>query len=271
MGQERQLSDSLTHDHGGGQTRGGNHTRPPSLIRLSPPSAAPRLLCLPYAGGHGELYRRWVRDLAGRAEVWAADLPGHFRRGDLAPVTDPDVVIAEITAETVALMDRPLVLFGHSMGALLAFEVVRNLEAAGHEVSALIASACLAPHLREARPPTGTESDQELVALMRLWGTIDTEVLSNRDFLDAILPPLRADLALCDRYRYRLGSVRAPVMALAGTADVKTPLRDVEAWQRCTADWRGVQVIPGPHLFLTSAHSHVLAAITTFLAELSQS
>ena len=269
MRQKRQLPDSLTHDHRR-TDHGGIETSIPSLIRLSPPSAAPRLLCLPYAGGHGELYRRWVRDLAGRAEVWAADLPGHFRRGDLDPVTDPDAVIAEITAEAMALMDRPLVLFGHSMGALLAFEVVRNLEAAGHEVSALIASACLPPHLREARPPTGAESDQELVALMRLWGTIDQEVLSNRDFLDAILPPLRADLALCDRYRYRPGAVRAPVMALAGTADVKTPLRDVEAWQRCAADWRGVQVIPGPHLFLTSAHTHVLAAVTTFLAELSK-
>jgi surfactin synthase thioesterase subunit len=60
-------------------------------------------------------------------------------------------------------------------------------------------------------------------------------------------------------------------MALAGTADRKTPLRDVEAWEHCAADWRGVQVIPGPHLFLTSAHSHVLAAVTTFLAELSKS
>jgi surfactin synthase thioesterase subunit len=228
-------------------------------------------LCLPYAGGHGELYRRWVRDLAGRAEVWAADLPGHFRRGELDPVTDPDVVIAEITAETVALTDRPLVLFGHSMGAILAFEVARNLEAAGHEVSALIVSASLPPHLRETRPPTGTESDQELVALMRLWGTAGQELLSNREFLDVVLPPLRADLVLCDRYRYRPGAVRAPLMALAGTADIKTPLRDVEAWQRCAADWRGVQVIPGPHLFLTSAHSHVLAAVATFLAELSKS
>jgi surfactin synthase thioesterase subunit len=76
---------------------GGEPSAARSLVRLSPPSSLPRLLCLPYAGGRGELYRSWVRPLAGRAEVWAADPPGRFRRTGLDPVTDPDAVMAEIS------------------------------------------------------------------------------------------------------------------------------------------------------------------------------
>ncbi|MGH3249565.1 MAG: thioesterase II family protein [Trebonia sp.] len=240
-----------------------------SLVRLSPPSSAPRLLCLPYAGGRGELYRGWVRDLAGRAEVWAADLPGRFRRTGREPVTDPDLVIAEISAEAAPLTDRPLVLFGHSMGALLGFEVARVLEAAGHEVAALIVSASPAPHLRAARAPAGPESDEQLVARLRSWGTTDDGLLANREFLELVLPPLRADLTLCDRYQYRPGPLRAPLMALAGAADPVAPWREVAAWKSCAADWRGVVVIPGQHLFLTTAQPHVLIAIATFLARMT--
>jgi surfactin synthase thioesterase subunit len=82
-------------------------------------------------------------------------------------------------------------------------------------------------------------------------------------------PPLRADLALCDRYRYRPGQVRAPLLALAGTADLVAPLRDVEAWEPCGADWRGVQVIGGQHLFLATAQPYVLTAVAALLAEVS--
>jgi surfactin synthase thioesterase subunit len=242
-----------------------------SLVRLSPPSAAPRLLCLPYAGGHGELYRSWVRPLAGRAEVWAADLPGRFRRAGLYPVTDPDVVAAEISAEAAPLADRPLVLFGHSMGALLGFEVARTLEAQGHQVSALIASASPAPPVRADRTPTGPETDEQLVARLRSWGTIDHRLLANHEFLELVLPPLRADLTLCDQYRYRPGPLRAPLLALAGTADTVAPLREVEAWQSCAADWRGVQVVPGQHLFMTTSQPYVLAVVVTLLAAVQAS
>lgn len=241
-------------------------TAPGSLVRLSPPSGAPRLLCLPYAGGRGELYRSWVSPLAGRAEVWAADLPGRFRRAGLHPVTDPDAVAAEISAEAVSLADRPLVLFGHSMGALLGFEVARILEAQGHQVSALVASASPAPPVRAARPPTGPETDEQLVARLRSWGTTDGRLLANQEFLELVLPPLRADLTLCDHYRYRPGPLRAPLLGLAGTADTVAPLREVEAWQSCATDWRGVQAIPGQHLFLTTSQPYVLAAVATLLA-----
>ena len=224
------------------------------------------MLCLPHAGGRGDQYRRWARDLAGRAEIWAADLPGRFRRSRMDALTNPDEVIAEISAEAAALADRPLAVFGHSMGALLGFEVTRTLEAAGYPVHAFIASGSPAPHLRAQRAPAGPFPDSKLIAQLRSWGTTDERLLSNAEVLGIVLPPLRADLTLCDRYQYRPGQVRAPALALAGTADVVAPLREVEAWETCCADWRGVHVIPGQHLFVQTAQPYVLAAVATFLA-----
>ena len=131
-------------------------------MRLSAPSSGARLLCLPYAGGRADGYRRWIGDLAGIAEVWAADLPGRHRRAGEPLVTDPDAVVAGIATDAHALLDRPLAVFGHSMGALLAFEVVRELERRGGDILALIVSGCPAPHLRATRTSRGPRTDGEL-------------------------------------------------------------------------------------------------------------
>jgi medium-chain acyl-[acyl-carrier-protein] hydrolase len=237
-----------------------------SLTRLSSPSAGPRLLCLPWAGTRGDLYQGWARDLGDVTEVWAAGLPGRHRRAGEALTTDPEAVIAEIAAEARSLLDRPLAVFGHSMGALLGFEVVRALEHSGGQVSGLVVSGCAAPALRAAAPETGPLTDAGLISRMRSWGAIPEALLGDPAFLALALPPLRADLDLCDRYRHQPGAVvRAPLLALAGTADNVAPLRAVEAWAEYSTDWRGVQVISGRHLFVLTARPFVLNALATFL------
>jgi pyochelin biosynthetic protein PchC len=86
------------------------------LVRLSAASAAPRLLCLPHAGGRGDFYHRWTADLAGTLELWTVALPGRDRRAGELPETELNALIKSITAESLELLDRPLAVFGHSMG-----------------------------------------------------------------------------------------------------------------------------------------------------------
>ena len=187
-----------------------------ALWRLSSASDAPRLLCLHHAGGNGAFYLSWAADLAGTCEVWTANLPG--RRGRvLEPlVTDLNTLVAELADAAEALLDRPLAIFGHSMGALLAYEVARELRRRGcPPLSALVVSACRAAHLRPEL--TGVpRGDAELTGLLRSWGGTPPGLLEDEEFLGLVLPPFRADLLLCDAYRYRPGPrLHAPLTLLS--------------------------------------------------------
>lgn len=238
----------------------------PAWVRLSAPSALPRLLCLPYAGGRGDGYHRWASGLAGTLEVWAADLPGRHRRASEPADSDPDTVIAELTAAAAALADRPLAIFGHSLGALLGFEVAAALERRGTGVAALVVSGSAAPQVRAARQPITPVSDAELVARLLRWGGTPRELLADREFRDLVLPPLRADLTLCDRYRYRGTTLRAPITALAGADDETAPAAEVALWQHCTVAWRGLRVLPGGHFFIAGGLGTLLNIVAAAVA-----
>jgi surfactin synthase thioesterase subunit len=136
------------------------------------------------------------------------------------------------------------------MGALLALEVVRELERRGAAVLALIVSGCPAPHLRATRAKRAPRTDAELVDQLRSWGGTPAELLDDPEFMALALRPLRADLALCDRYRSRPGRVQAPLTALAGSDDGVAAVPEVEAWAGYSARWRGVHVVDGGHFFV---------------------
>ena len=230
-----------------------------ALWRLSAASDAPRLLCLHHAGGNGAFYASWAADLADSCEVWTVNLPG--RRGRvLEPlVTDPDMLVAELADAAETLLDRPLAIFGHSMGALLGYEVARELRRRGRPpLSALVVSACRAAHLRT--PATSAPPDNaELTRLLRSWGGTPTELLRDPEFLHLVLPPFRADLLACDAYRYRPGApLDIPMTALADADDKVAPVRDVAAWSEHSTRWRGLHVLAGGHFYLVQARRPVL-------------
>jgi surfactin synthase thioesterase subunit len=233
-----------------------------ALWRLSSASDAPRLLCLHHAGGNGAFYLSWAAELAETCEVWTVNLPG--RRGRvLEPlITDPDVLVAELADAAEALLDRPLAIFGHSMGALLGYEVARELRRRGcPPLSALVVSACRAPHLRPETEPV-PRGDAELAGLLRSWGGTPPELLADEEFLSLVLPPFRADLLLCGAYRYRPGvPLDIPLTALAAAHDDVAPVRDVAAWSECSTRWRGIQVVGGGHFYLVPARRLVLDVV----------
>jgi surfactin synthase thioesterase subunit len=230
------------------------------LVRLSVASAAPRLLCLPHAGGRGDFYRRWTTDLAGTLELWTIALPGrHSRAGELAE-TDLATVVKRIAAQSLDLLDRPLAIFGHSMGAILGLEVIRELETSEPPLRGLVVSGCSVPALR-VRRAADERSDAALVGLLTSWGGTPPELLHDPAFLAATLPVLREDLLLYDQYQDRPGRVRTPLMALAGSADTTAPPAAVGAWSSYTSDWRGLRVLPGGHFFIYTAQRAVIDAI----------
>ncbi|MFI8288390.1 thioesterase II family protein [Streptomyces sp. NPDC085614] len=238
------------------------------IRRLLPSEAPVRLVCFPHAGGAASYYHRMARKLSGEAEVLAVQYPGRQDRrrepcvDDLAELAD--LVLAEIRPWT----DRPLAFFGHSMGALLSFEVARRLERDGGTLTALFVSGRRAPRLTrpgEVRP----RSDDELVAAVRKLNEAELPLLDEPAVRDFVLPPLRGDYRAVEAYRYAPGPPLAcPVVMLTGDQDPQVTWDEAQAWREHTNGAFDLRSFPGGHFYLDTHTADVAGLVATHLRNL---
>ncbi|MBT0771670.1 thioesterase [Kineosporia sp. J2-2] len=235
----------------------------PWIRRFRPTSTATaRLVCLPHAGGSASWYLPVASALSPRADVLAIQYPGRQDRGREAPLPDLATLADRLAPVLLPLDDLPLFLFGHSMGASLAFELTRRLEAAGLPVARLFVSGRRAPSvLHDGR--VHLMDDAGLLGHLRGLDGTAPAVLDDADLMRAALPALRADYRAAELYRGTPGAtVAAPVTALGGDADPETPVADVAAWSAHTTGGFELEVFPGGHFFVTGrAASDVLALL----------
>jgi medium-chain acyl-[acyl-carrier-protein] hydrolase len=167
-------------------------------------------------------------------------------------------------------LDRPFAFFGHSMGALVAFELCRRLqrEECGRPIC-LLASGCGAPHVRSAHSAIhALPAAQFSQELRRLNGT-PAAVLDDNELMELVLPTLRADFRLCETYEYLSGPPLAcPIVALGGLGDDTVSRQDLDAWREQTTGRFRARLLPGDHFFLHSSGCLLLEAIARDLAEL---
>lgn len=236
-------------------------------VPVPDPAARLRLLCFPYAGGSAAAYRPWAAQLPVGVELATVLLPGREARLAEPAVCDMAELVAALLANLRPAVDgRPYALFGHSMGATVAYEFCRALVAAGGPApTALLVSGAPAPQLRR-RPRTHGYADGELTQLLRRRRDIPTELLTP-ELLQLVLPTLRTDLMLLDRYSHRPGvPLAVPIFAYAGTEDLEVTLAEVAAWERCTTGPTQVQAVPGDHFFIADGSfrgrlGHVLSGL----------
>ena len=169
------------------------------------PHARLRLFCFPYAGGTAQIYRQWPDYLPTDVEVCSIQLPGRGSQLQQPAFTRLLALVEPLTETIARHLDKPFVFFGHSMGALIGFEVARRLRREGRrEPEGLFVSGRRAPQIDEPEPVTFNLPDAELLdELRRLNGTPE-EVLDNPDLLQLMLPILRADFEVCQTYSYTL-------------------------------------------------------------------
>lgn len=221
------------------------------LARPRPVDARLRLVFFPHAGGAPSGAAPLAGPLHPDAELWVAQLPGRERRFTEPAATRLVDLVAPLGAAVTRQVAPPFVLFGHSMGALLAFEVARWLHAAGGPLPAhLVVSACQAPHLPRWRPARHTLDDVELRRWLDECGGLPPEVGADPQLLDLLLPTLRADLRACETHRYRPGPpVPCPITALAGVDDPLVSPADMAAWREHTTAEFALRTLPGGHFY----------------------
>lgn len=234
------------------------------VVRRAPRhKARKRLFCFPYAGGSASLFRGWETAFGPDVDVCAVELSGRGGRIDEAPARSWDELMSDVETSLRPWLDVPYVLFGHSLGARIAFETARRAVST-LTPSRVVVSACPSPD-RERHENISALSDEAFVArILRLGGTA-AEVLEHPELRALFLPILRADYALVDTVPPVDGPIRCPITALAGTEDVDVPQSEVESWERYGSGFRFVAV-PGGHLFLVSHRARVVSELGRDLA-----
>lgn len=229
-------------------------------------------MCFPHAGGSASFYYPMSRQLSPGVDVLAVQYPG--RQDRRAEPNIPDIgELADRIAEALApWTDLPFTLFGHSMGATLAYEVARRLQATGGQgATDLFVSGRRAPH-RNLDDGLHLLPDDELVAdLWSLDGT-DSQAFGDAELLKLILPAIRSDYRAAETYRYIPGpKLRCPIHALTGFSDLRVPVDELHYWSAHTEGAFDLQVFSGGHFYLKAkAHeSVILRAITDRMPRLS--
>jgi medium-chain acyl-[acyl-carrier-protein] hydrolase len=234
------------------------------------PAARLRLMCLPPAGGGASRYRNWAAHLPADVEVVSVQLPGRENRFNERPIESMDQLVGPLIDGLASYLVAPFALFGHSMGAMIAFELIRQLRSRGVRPVHLFVSGCRAPDLPSRSPDWHTLPDPEFIAAIEELGGIPPELLAERQFLDAMLPTLRSDCALTETYAFSSEAMLScPVSAFGGLRDKEVPPEDVRAWSRHTTGPFRVHLLPGDHFFVNSARADLLRLVVSELGSAS--
>ncbi|MGZ3181898.1 MAG: thioesterase II family protein [Telluria sp.] len=237
------------------------------------PEARLRLFCFPYAGGSAAIFKDWVAPLGPQVELHAVQLPGRGARFGEAPVRSIGLLVHHLATAMAPLLDRPCVFFGHSNGALLAFELARELQRRGeHALRHLIVSAKRAPHLPRLGPITYDLPEAEFIQVLREYEGTPQEILNDPELLRCLLPAIRADFGLSDLYEFRPGYGLACNLSLFGSLnDRYVPYDDLLAWSVHGKGEVRSHVFGGGHFFMHSHADDVIAEVVRTLGEVAGS
>lgn len=213
------------------------------------PACRLRLVCVPYAGGSASLFRGWERSLPAGVQVLAVQLPGRAERWREPRVTRFDAVVDAITASLGAVAGEPLAFFGHSLGAVVSYEVARRLRDHGREPLQLFVASCSAPLPGRRLPSLSGLDDGALRTELARLGVQD-EALAEPELMEVLLPLLRSDFAIADGYRNLGGeALSCPITACRGDGDTLVPPSHAAEWGRCTTGPFRLKTLVGRHLF----------------------
>lgn len=241
----------------------------PWIIRAQPQAAARlRLFCFPYGGGGAMMLRPWQNRLPPGVELCLIQLPGRENRLRERPLTAIEPVLDEVHAGMQPLLDLPFAIYGHSLGALIGFEVARRLRSTqGLLPRRLLVSSRSAPQLPATQPLLHPLPDAEFVAQIReRYNGIPSAIVEDPELLQLFLPPLRGDLTILETYQYTPEPpLETPISAFGGTRDHSVTEADLRAWAEQTSVSFDLRMFEGDHFFIQTQTAAFLAEISRLL------
>ncbi len=225
--------------------------------------ASARLFCFPHAGGGASVFRNWSEDLPSAIELCPARLPGREARLSEPPLTTMRELVAALAEAIAPHLEGRFAFYGHSMGAIVAFELARLLRASGAPMPACLAvSGARAPQFRAGWIPPPEPGEREFLDQLRRLEGIPQEALDSPELLAAILPALRADASLYRQYVYEeQPPLECPIFAYGGQADPNVTPEHLAAWGGQTSVCFRARLFPGGHFFFNRSRAEFLAAL----------
>ncbi|MGD1020132.1 MAG: thioesterase II family protein [Verrucomicrobiia bacterium] len=236
-------------------------------FRKPNPQARLRLFCFPYAGSGASIFRTWSDGLPADVEICPVEFPGRGTRLIKTPFTQLSPLIEALAQALVPLLDKPFAFFGHSLGALVGFELARQLRRqTGVQPVHLFVSADRAPQIpHRDRPLHALPEGEFLVELSRLNG-IPEKVLEDMELMQIMLPILRADFAVYETYVYATEPrLDCPVSVFGGLQDHRVSRGDLEAWCDQTSASFSLRMFDGDHFFWNTTQPLLLKALSQVL------
>ena len=221
-----------------------------------------RLFCFPHAAGNALFFTDWQRRVPAAVEVCPVELPGRGARIDEPAFRQMDALAETLCEVLQPLLDVPFALFGHSMGAYVACELARQLDAAhGQTAAHLFVSGAAAPDRTPRSPPLHSLPERDLIRALNELGGTPAPVLARDELVAAMLPTIRADLMLAETY-VAPRSTRLPcsITAFGGASDA-IDRRSLQAWSNFTEGAFRLHMFPGNHFFVGQVGSAVVAEI----------
>lgn len=214
------------------------------------PDARWRLFCFPYAGGSGHVFRTWGEQLPG-VEVLGVLYPGRSSRYTTPLIDNLEEMVDALMDELALYQEKPFAFFGHSLGALIAFELARTLRKKGRIIPELLCvSACDAPQLLPISPIIHNLLDKEFVQAIREIGGTPEEILNHQELLAMMLPILRADIKILETYQYEPEApLKIPLYAAGGVEDTVVVRENLLAWEEHTAARWESRFFRGGHFY----------------------
>ena len=233
------------------------------------PAAKLQLFCFPYAGGGASAFKAWGETFSDQVELCLIQMPGREERLSEQLIKDMPQLVDTLAQEITAFSKKPFAFFGHSMGAIVAYETARRLESMRvSQPIHLFVSARAAPHLQENTDLLRFLDDETFVdRLQKTYGAVPEAIQKSPELRKIFLPVLRADVELLEKYEEVSSEpLDYPITALGGISDTAISRANLEGWQARTSAKFSHHEFPGKHFYIDDEREAVLAAITNDLA-----